>query len=378
MSYSHIRLIEPPFDSPVIDDIIALEKLRSRHIEGTTPPVIFFQLKKIFHIMESIGSARIEGNRTTVAEYIESKISPTPWVAQREDIQEISNIEKVLDFIEKNTLEYPINKLFLFEIHKLVTANLKKEWSHSPGEYRCENVTITNSSHRPPDFTEVLENMDELFEFINTKQGAKYDLLKVALAHHRFAWIHPFDNGNGRTVRMLTYAMLIQYGFNVHMGQRLINPTAVFCNDRDAYYNVLMQADSWTEEWLLSWCSYVLSGLRGEIERLDKLLNYEFLKNHILIPVIHDAKEHNLITDREEKIFIIALEYQIIQASHIKKIFPDIHEVQISRYIKSMKEKWFLIASEWWERKYTISFSNNALLRGVISILQKEWFISIK
>lgn len=86
--------------------------------------------------------------------------------------------------------------------------------------------------------------MDELFEFINTKQGAKYDLLKVALAHHRFAWIHPFDNGNGRTVRMLTYAMLIQYGFNVHMGQRLINPTAVFCNDRDAYYNVLMQADS--------------------------------------------------------------------------------------------------------------------------------------
>ena len=73
-----MRLVEPPFGSPVIDDIIALEKLRSRHIEGTTPPVIFFQLKKIFHIMESIGSARIEGNRTTVAEYIESKISPTP------------------------------------------------------------------------------------------------------------------------------------------------------------------------------------------------------------------------------------------------------------------------------------------------------------
>lgn len=379
MSYTLLRLIKPSFDSPVTDDIIALEKLRSRHIEGTTPPVVFFQLKKIFHIMESIGSARIEGNRTTIAEYIESKISPTLWVPPREDIQEIANIEKALDFIEKNVEEYPINKLFLFEIHKIITADLKKEWSQSPGIYRQENVKITNSSHCPPDYTQVLGYMEELFAFIDTKQGTKYDLLKTALVHHRFAWIHPFDNGNGRTVRMLTYGMLMQYGFNVHIGQRLINPTAVFCNDRDAYYDALMRADSWSEEWLLSWCSYVLSWLRREIEKLDKLLDYEFLKKHILIPAIQDAKEYNLITEREEKILFITLEHAVIQASHIKAIFPDIHEVQISRYIKSMKEKWFLVPEGWelW-RKYTISFSNNPLLRGVISALQKEWFISIK
>jgi Fic family protein len=36
----------------------------------------------------------------------------------------------------------------------------------------------------------------------------KYDLMKVALARHRFAWLHPFSNGNGRVVRLLTYAML--------------------------------------------------------------------------------------------------------------------------------------------------------------------------
>ena len=44
----------------------------------------------------------------------------------------------------------------------------------------------------------------------------KYDLLKVAIAHHRFVWVHPFSNGNGRTVRLFTYAMLVKLGFNVN------------------------------------------------------------------------------------------------------------------------------------------------------------------
>lgn len=43
--------------------------------------------------------------------------------------------------------------------------------------------------------------MEELFDFINAEDSPKYDLLKTAIAHHRFVWIHPFGNGNGRTVK---------------------------------------------------------------------------------------------------------------------------------------------------------------------------------
>jgi hypothetical protein len=46
------------------------------------------------------------------------------------------------------------------------------------------------------------------------------DFIKVALSHHRFGWIHPFRNGNGRVVRLLTYLLLIKYGFNVKTGGR--------------------------------------------------------------------------------------------------------------------------------------------------------------
>ena len=71
--------------------------------------------------------------------------------------------------------------------------------------------------HIPCDFQQVDNYMRELIEFIEDPTDHKYDLIKVALAHHRFVWIHPFDNGNGRTVRLFTYAMLIKAGFNVNV-----------------------------------------------------------------------------------------------------------------------------------------------------------------
>ncbi len=59
--------------------------------------------------------------------------------------------------------------------------------------------------------------MEELIDFIENYEKDKrwYDFLKIAIAHHRFVRIHPFQNGNGRMVRLLTYAMLIKYGFDV-------------------------------------------------------------------------------------------------------------------------------------------------------------------
>ena len=120
--------------------------------------------------------------------------------------------------------------------------NPEKEGDFNPGTYRSVNVVISKSEHTPPDFSSVASQMEELISFVNQETGPQFDLLRVALAHHRFVWIHPFRNGNGRTVRMLTYAMLIKMGFRVNQG-RLINPTAVFFADRDRYYDNLSAAD---------------------------------------------------------------------------------------------------------------------------------------
>ena len=69
-----ITIPDPEWKSNVANVILDLEKLRSKKLHGEIPTHIFFQLKDIFQILETLGSARIEGNNTTLSEYVEKII----------------------------------------------------------------------------------------------------------------------------------------------------------------------------------------------------------------------------------------------------------------------------------------------------------------
>ncbi|MBU1099420.1 MAG: Fic family protein [Bacteroidetes bacterium] len=371
-NHFNLELIDPEFGSNLTDLIIELDYLRKKKLSGTTHPTIFFQLKHIFHMLESIGSARIEGNHTTIAEYIETKLNDKK--SKDENILEIQNSEDAIAFIEKNISGNEINRLFISELHKIVVKNLNREGSKNPGEYRKNNLIINGSNHKPPDYVKVADYMSELFDFIRTKTPDKYDLLKTAIAHHRFAWIHPYDNGNGRTVRLLTYAMLVKLGFNVNVG-RILNPTAVFCNDRMQYYNALSEADSGMRKGMLKWCEYVLGGLKTEIEKIDKLLDYEYLSKNILLPALNSARKRETITNMEEKILQIAINKQEFMSADIEKLFPGKAHTERSRVLNKLKKEKLIITLNDKSRKYVIRFDNNYLLRNIIEILGKNGFI---
>jgi len=370
-----LKLVQPDFDSKITDLIIDLDYLRMKSLVGSTNPQIFFQLKHIFHMLESIGSARIEGNRTTIVEYVESRFDSNTTV--NENIIEIKNMEKALCFIDDNILNTSLNRSFLSELHKIIVNNLTSEGSDNPGEYRKKNVKIAGANFQPPDFLNVSNYTDELFNFINADDSSKYDLLKTAIAHHRFVWIHPFDNGNGRTVRLLTYAMLVKYGFNVHIN-RIINPAAIFCSDRSKYYEHLALADSGNRSDVLKWCYYVLSGLKNEIIKIDKLLDYDFVSRSILIPAIRYSYERKYITEIEKKILEIAVNKQIFQNSDLSPIFKNKKKSEVSRWIRRLKENKLIEPERDSVRKYVINFSDNYMIRGVIKALGENNFLPIK
>ncbi|WP_229201318.1 Fic family protein [Arcticibacterium luteifluviistationis] len=376
-NHMDLKLVVPEFNSELTDLIIELDHLRRKSLGGSTHPKVFFQLKHIFHTLESIGSARIEGNNTTIAEYIETKLGHE-HLAEREGVKEIRNIEESMAFIEENVSEYSINRMFLSELHKMIVNGLsippKGEGDHTPGEYRDVNVKIAQSSHTPPDWTRVQEYMSELYEFISHDDGSKYDLLKTAIAHHRFVWIHPFGNGNGRTVRLFTYSMLVKAGFNVNVG-RILNPTAVFCSNRDEYYKYLSLADSGTKEGLLEWCTYVLRGLKVEIEKIDNLLDYEYLQKEILKPALKYSLERKYVTEVEMKILSRVIELQSIQASDLKTVLKGKLPAEISRQIRNLIDKKMLVPESEGKRKYVIRFDNNYLLRGIIYSLGEKGFL---
>lgn len=112
--------------------------------------------------------------------------------------------------------------------------------------------------------------MRELVEYINSETNSQLDLLKIAIANHRFVWIHPFGNGNGRTDRLLTYALLCKKSYIAPNEMRLFNPTAIFAGNRNKYYDMLALADDYEDEHLLKWCEYFLEGVLDEIKKSEK------------------------------------------------------------------------------------------------------------
>lgn len=370
-----LTLLNPAFDSPLVDVVTELEHLRRLRLEGTTPAPVFFQFKHIFHMLESLGSARIEGNHTTLADYVESRLEAQPATLS-DQLREMANIEEAMAFTEEHFEPgQEVTEHFLRELHAIAVRELEREGDATPGAYRTGSVKISQSAHLPPEPLLVPQYMSELVAFINRADPPKYDLIKVALAHHRFAWIHPFGNGNGRVVRLLTYALLVKYGFNVKTGGRVLNPTAVFCNNRDRYYTMLGQADTGMHEGREAWCIYVLDGMLDELRKVDRLTDASYLIDRILTPALHYARERELLTTQEERVLLATARAGIAKASDLKGAMPGISDAQRTYQIRKLVERRMLAPIREGARQYTVGFSNSYLIRGVIRALSAEGFI---
>jgi Fic family protein len=69
----------------------------------------------------------------------------------------------------------------------MTVVELEREGDRTPGAYRTGNVVIAQASHLPPGAIHVPGHMQELVRFVNHADAPKYDLIKVALAHHQSA-----------------------------------------------------------------------------------------------------------------------------------------------------------------------------------------------
>ncbi len=374
-----IKIPDPSWGSELANIILDLEKLRTKKLGGDVPPYIFFQLKDIFHILETLGSARIEGNNTTLAEYVEKIIENEEKKDESND--EIKNLERAIEFIEANTDEVTVlNRAFISEIHKILTKELtpppKGEGSLYPGELRKHPVSIKSSGHTPPPPVLLSNYFEKFVEFINTPHKEQYQLLMVAVAHHRFEYIHPFDNGNGRMGRLLNYAFLIKLGFKVKNG-RIINPSSVFYTDRDKYYDMLSKADSLEDGNILQWCEYFLLGLKNEIEKIDSLLDVGYVKTKILLPTLKIALASEHITAQEFKIleYLINRDNMSMKAEELGFLGVSDSKAK-SKMMGKLKDKNIIMPTTPNGRIYTLKFVNNYLLRGVMKVLEQNGFIS--
>ncbi len=363
---------EPAFGSRITDLVMDLEFLRRREVVITTDTNLYEQLRRIFRDLDSLASARIDGNKTGLTKFLESK-EEDPDTKGRKTV-EIERISNALGQIDQTFHQTIIFKGFFTQLHKSLRTDITKESSRYAGIIRrVEARPKIGSIHAAP--VHLVESyLEKLISYINKKYSYQYDALKIAVVHQKFLWIHPFVEANGFSARLLSSLMLMQQGFSgTH--QRIINSSLGICHDQEKYHALLRKADSSNEKDLHNWIEFSLEGLRDALSQMDQLTDYNFLKEEILIPAFKHPLFDRIFTAQDRLIMDIALEKQIFQAADIRHYFPQKHPSEISKMLKWLKEKEMVINLEENSRKYAINLENKYLVKVIITKLDKQGFL---
>lgn len=148
------------------------------------------------------------------------------------DAIEAKNHKDAIEFIEDLIKEKKeINESVVLHLHELLFQGTGK----NPGRYRNSNVKIVGAVFRPPDFTEVRPKTLELLKWLSENPDKLDPIDIAAIFHHKFVFIHPFTDGNGRIARLLMNHILMKHGFPFI--------AEVTFNDREKYLGLLSDAD---------------------------------------------------------------------------------------------------------------------------------------
>jgi Fic family protein len=197
------------------------------------PNIALHKIRESLSIEWTYNSNSIEGNSMSLREtqmVIQEGIT-VKGKSLREHF-ETHNHDKAIDYLYSIVNDtYTLRSIDILSLHGLVLRSIEDDFA---GRIRNAGVRITGANFTPPNANKVPDLLDELIDFINTNPLKLNDIELATVFHHKLVWIHPFFDGNGRTVRLAMNLILMRCGFP---------PAIILKNDRKKYYEALNQAN---------------------------------------------------------------------------------------------------------------------------------------
>ncbi|MEI6791139.1 MAG: Fic family protein, partial [Myxococcaceae bacterium] len=199
--------------------VFTLTKLSSS-FRKSLPSGVHHALVHLVRSMNCYYSNLIEGHNTHPIEIERALKNDYSADVQKRDLQlEAKAHIEVQTWIEEAGLQQaPTCMTSILEIHRRFCEHLpedllwvsgledNKKEKNKPGEFRKHDVRVgQHIAIHPNSIEQFLKHFESTFG----KLGPSETVLASAAAHHRFLWIHPFLDGNGRVARLISHAMLL-------------------------------------------------------------------------------------------------------------------------------------------------------------------------
>jgi Fic family protein len=321
--FTPIAAIEPMLPSEMgiersdLPDLVIDLERKAAKLGGMVNPTVLRVITEHMRVINSYYSNLIEGNSThprEIRKAMEGDYNDDP--AKRDlQLESIAHI-KAQEALEADppSLENLNTPECIAKIHRLFYENIPEslrivEGPNNepkfavPGQFRGPGEEVKVGRHLPPE-AEVLEIFFNRFSkaySLKTLHGQKKIITAMA-AHHRFLWIHPFLDGNGRVARLYTDLFLREIGIG---GYGVWNISRGLAKNNAEYKSNLAKADytrqgdldgrgALSEKNLIEFCEFMLRVAIDQVEYMEELLD--------LKPMVKRIKSY--VDDRNKGLII--------------------------------------------------------------------------
>lgn len=264
MAFESVDRIEPALlEEPTaeIADVIADLSAAAATLGRALHPRTAAELAGLVRVINCYYSNRIEGHDTRPRDIERALAGDFDIDEGRRNLQLEAaahvRVQAELDGIAgKGRLPAPASKAFIRHLHEefyrdapdamLAVKAGNRELRMQPGVWRTwEDENVAVGRHEPPSGPRVeayMAHFEARYRF--ALMGRASRIMATAAAHHRFNFIHPFLDGNGRVSRLMSHAMASEAGIGAHGLWSISRGLARGLESRGDYMRMMDHADT--------------------------------------------------------------------------------------------------------------------------------------
>lgn len=292
-----------------VTDIVNEIVHKSGQLSAKLAPHTAAKLAATIRLMNTYYSNLIEGHRTLPVDIERALNSDFDQDVTQRNLQLEARThfklqEEIDNLFDQGSLPEPSSKKFILELHykfykeaptsMLQIGTGQSGFQMTPGKWRSQKKhDVYVGKHLPPASKYVEAFMDyfeDKFKLTNLDMHSK--IIATAISHHRFSFIHPFPDGNGRVSRLMSHAMIAKAGIGSNGLWSISRGLAHGLDSHSEYKLMLSHADSHSSEnfrdknllsieALQSFTVWFLAICLGQIEFMIELFDINSLTNRI-------------------------------------------------------------------------------------------------
>lgn len=291
-------------------------------------------LRTVYH------GTHIEGNDLTITQ-TKRILEGEDVVGRARDVQEVinyRNVVKLIDELAQKRSSYSLSGLL--EIHKLTTEKVVAP--EKVGALRTTQVVIKEEGtgeviFTPPTHVEVPYLLEDFFEWLNSAESHDiHPIIRAGIVHYVLVTIHPFVEGNGRTVRAFTNLVLMKEGYDI---KRFFALEEHFDNDLGAYYDAFFSVDKQAKDIaqrnLTPWLEYFSEVVAIEMVKIKEKVRKLSVDSRLKVKI----GEQIALSERQMRLVEYLSDQGPTVMKDLKQVIPMVSEDTILRDITALMKR---------------------------------------